>query len=81
MIPPKRVLESKNAKECILQIGKNNNIVAWNLDIRESIGAVDGYSGSFLFTDERFVRPLPLEEDYLLEYPHGEDDLEPIPMS
>ena len=80
-MPPKRMPESKGVKECILQIGKNNNIVAWNLDIRESIGAVYGFSGSFLFTDERYVRPLPREEDYLLVYPHGEDDLEPLPMS
>ena len=80
-MPPKRVPEHKDTKQCILQIGKNNNIVAWNLEIRESIGAVYGYSGSFLFTDERFVRPLPREEDYILIYPTGEDDLEPLPMS
>ena len=80
-MPPKRVPELKDAKQCILQIGKNNNIVAWNLDTRESIDAVYGYSGSFLFTDVRFVRPLPREEDYLLVYPTGENDLEPLPMS
>ena len=80
-MPPKRVPELKDAKQCILQIGKNINIVAWNLDIRESIGAIYGHSGSFLFTDVRFVRPLPREEDYLLVYPTGENDLEPLQMS
>ena len=80
-MPPKRAPESKDAKECMLQIGKNNNIVAWNLDIRESIGAIYGYSGDFLYTDVRFVRPLPREEDNLIVYPDGEDDLDPLAMS
>ena len=80
-MPPKRAPESKDVKECMLRIGKNNNIIAWNLDIRESIGAIYGYSGDFLYSDVRFVRPLPREEDYLVVYPDGEDDLEPLPMS
>ena len=80
-MPPKRLPESKDAKECMLQIGKYNNIVAWNLEMRESVGAVYGDSDSFLVTDERYVPPLPREEDYLLVYPDGEDDLDPVPMS
>lgn len=80
-MPPKRAPDSKDAKECMLQIGKYNNIVAQNLDIRESINAVYGDSASFLFTDERYVPPLPREEDFLVVYPDGEDDLAPLPMS
>ena len=78
-MPPKRSPESKDAKECILQIGKYNNIVAWNLDIRESINAVYGDSASFLYTDDRYVAPLPREADYLLAYPAGAPDA--LPMS
>ena len=78
-MPPKRSLESEDAKECILQIGKYNNIVAWNLDIRKSINAVYGDSASFLYTDERYSAPLPRETDYLLAYPAGAPDA--LPMS
>lgn len=79
MMPPERSPESKDTKECILQIGKCNNIVAWNLGIRESISTVYGDSASFLYTDERYAAPLPREADYLLAYPTGAPDA--LPMS
>ena len=73
-MPPKRAPESKDAKECMLQIGKYNNVVAWNLEMRASVGAVYGNGASFLTTDVRYVPPLPREEDYLVVYPAGEGD-------
>ena len=78
-MPLNRSPESKDAKEYILQIGKYNNIVAWNLDIRESINAVYGDTASFLYSDERYAAPLPREADYLLAYPAGAPDA--LPMS
>ena len=73
-MPLKRAPESKDAKECMLQIGKYNNVVAWNLEMRASVGAVYGNGASFLTTDVRYVPPLPREEDYLVVYPVGEGD-------
>ena len=80
-MPPKRAPDSKDTKECMLQIGKYNNVVAWNLEMRASIGAMYGDSALFLTTDVRYVPPLPREEDYVLVYPAGPDDLPAIPMS
>ena len=35
VMPPKRSPESNDAKDCILQIGKYNDVVAWNLEMRD----------------------------------------------
>ena len=32
-MPPKRAGEPKEVPECILKIGKYNNVVAWSLEI------------------------------------------------
>ena len=40
-----------------------------------------GSSALFLTTNERLVYPLPREEDFLVEYPVGPDDLPALPMS
>ena len=80
-MPPKRSPESKEAKECILQIGKFNNVVAWNLEMRALTVTTFGSSATFLTTNVRFVYPLPREEDFLVAYPAGPDDLPPLVMS
>ena len=71
-MPPKRAPDAKDAKECMLQIGKYNNVVAWNLDVRASVGATYGSSALFLATDVRYVPPLPRDSDYLVTYPTGD---------
>ena len=80
-MPPKRSPEPKDAKRCTLQIGKFNNVVAWNLEMRSLTVTAYGSSALFLTTNERFVYPLPQEEDFLVEYPVGPDDLPALPMS
>ena len=80
-MPPKRSPESKEAKECILQIGKFNNVVAWNLEMRALTVTTFGSSATFLTTNVRFVYPLPREEDFMVAYPAGPDDLPPLVMS
>ena len=49
-MPPKHSPDGKDAKECMLQIGKYNNVVAWNLHMRDSVRAVYGDSAKFLTT-------------------------------
>ena len=71
-MPPKRAVGDKDAGEIILQLGKYNNVVAWNLDIRESVGISYGNAANFLTTDVRYVPPLPREEDFAVVYPVGE---------
>ena len=71
---PKRAADAKDATECMLQIGKYNNVVAWNLEMRASVGAVYGNGASFLTTNVRYVPRLPREEDYLIVYPVAEGD-------
>ena len=73
-MPPKRAADAKDATECMLQIGKYNNVVAWNLEMRASVGAVYGNGASFLTTNVRYVPRLPREEDYVIVYPVAEGD-------
>ena len=80
-MPPKRSPESRDAKECMLQIGKFNNVVAWNLEMRSLTVTAYGSSALFLTTNERYVFPLPRESDFLVEYPVGEGDPPPLLMS
>ena len=71
---PKRAIDSKVAAPCMLQIGKYNNVVAWNLEMRTSVRALYGNASNFLTTNVRYIPPLPREEDYTVVYPDGEDD-------
>ena len=53
-MPPKRAVEAKDSTpECMLRIGKFNNVVAWNLEISASVGAVYGLTANFLLTNVR----------------------------
>ena len=80
-MPPKRAPDAKDAKECMLQIGKYNNVVAWNLDVRASVGATYGSSALFLTTDVRYVPPLPRDSDYVVTYPTSDGEQAPVGMS
>lgn len=65
----------------MLQIGKHNNVVAWNLEMRASVGAVYGNVANFLTTNERFVPPVPREEDFTELDLFGEEKLPVAPIS
>lgn len=45
---PKKSVEAKTATPCMLQIGKNNNVVAWNLEMRASLRILYGNAANFL---------------------------------
>ena len=78
---PKKAVEAKVSAPCMLQIGKHNNVVAWNLEMRASMRALYGNASNFLTTNVRYVPPLPREEDYTFVYPNGENDLPAVVMS
>ena len=61
-MPPKRAGEPKETPECILKIGKYNNVVAWNLEMRSVVGTLYGSTANFLTDNLRYVPPR--EEDY-----------------
>lgn len=67
-------MDSKVAVPCMLQIGKYNNVVAWNLEMRTTVHALYGNASNFLTTNVRYVPPFPREEDYNVVYPTGEGD-------
>ena len=64
-MPPKRAGEPKEVPECILKIGKYNNVVAWNLEMRSVVGTIYGATANFLTDNMRYVPPYPTEEDYI----------------
>ena len=69
-MPPKRAAEAKDSiPECMLRIGKFNNIVPWNLEMSTSVGAVYGLTANFLLTNIRYVPPLLRDEDFTVVYP------------
>ena len=75
-MPPKRAGEtSKDAAECVLRIGKNNNVVQWREHMQTEITALYGLTGIFFTTNQRYIPPFPTEADYLPVFPpQGEGD-------
>ena len=79
-MPPKRAGELKEAPECILRIGKYNNVVAWNLEMRSVVGTLYGSTANFLTDNLRYVPPFPTEEDYIPVNPALAEGVAPAPM-
>ena len=53
-----------DATKCILRLGKANNVILWNEEMKSIVGALYGSTANFLPTNERYVPPIPREEDY-----------------
>ena len=69
-MPPKRATETpKDTAECILRIGKNNNVVQWKDIMQTEITALYGLTGMFFTTNERYIPPIPMEVDYIPAFP------------
>lgn len=49
---PIRAVDGKDVAKCMLKIGKNNNVIAWNLEMHASVCAVFGDAANFLITNE-----------------------------
>ena len=80
-MPPKKAAESpKEAAECILRIGKYNNVIQWRKAMESSVTELYGRSGQFLITNERYVPRLPREEDYTPVYPPVAEGDPPNPV-
>ena len=74
-MPPKQAVEAKGPpSDSLLRHGKYNNVVAWNLEMRTSVGATYGMTALFLTTDVRYEPPLPRVQDYSIAYPPGEGE-------
>ena len=79
-MPQKKSNEpTQDAMECILRIGKNNNVVQWKEEMQTSVTALYGLTGMFFTTNERYVQPFPQEEDYIPDFPESEDEAVPEP--
>ena len=56
--------KDKADEGCILQIGKNNNVVLWKEEMQLIACGLYGMTGLFFSTNERYFQPFPQEEDY-----------------
>ena len=70
----KKMETPKHADECILKMGKSNNVIQWRDEMHTAVTRLYGMTGSFFITNERYVEPLPRAEDYTPIIPEGEDD-------
>lgn len=69
-MPPKKSPDLKGEKaECILQYGKNNNVIQWSTEMQTSVAALYGLTGTFFSTNVRYIPPIPIEEDYTPQLP------------
>ena len=59
-MPPKKSNEPAiDAAECVLRNGKINNVVQWKEEMQTMVTALDGLTGMFFTTNERYVQPFP----------------------
>ena len=80
-MPQKKAIEpGKDAAECILRIGKNNNVVQWKEEIQTELTELYGLTAMFFTTNERYVQPFPREEDYIPDFPESDDEEEEPPV-
>lgn len=72
-MPLKKSEPTPETAECILKLGKNNNVVAWREAMQTEITKLYGMTGTFLTTNTRYVPPMPRDVDYAPQMP------EPLP--
>ena len=75
-MPPKKFNDPKSDRPggCILEIGKNYNIVLWKEKLENEVTGLYLKVGMFFTTDERYIIPFPTEENYNPAY------LAPVPV-
>ena len=56
---------------CILRLGKTNNVVSWNEELKSTVGAIYGSTANFLQTNARYIQHPVVEADYLSELEEG----------
>jgi hypothetical protein len=76
-MPQKKTSElAQVAAECVLKIGKSNNVVQRKEAMQTELTAHFGLVGMFFTTNERYAQPFPREEDYIPEFPESSDEAE-----
>ena len=68
-MPPMKKVEANDATTpgCILRLGKANNVVTWNEELKSTVEAINGSTANFLQTNARYTQPLVVEADYIPE--------------
>ena len=66
-------VEAKDATTpgCILRLGKTNNVVAWNEELKSTVGAIYGSTANFRQTNARYTHPPVVEADSISELEEG----------
>lgn len=79
-MPPIKKIEPKEAAAsgCILRLGKSNNVVIWNEELKSTVGALYGATANFLQTNTRHMQPAVIEADYV---PDVEEGAAPVPAA
>ena len=56
-MPPKKQDEPKSgAEQCMLKIGRHNNVVQWKEDMQNEACGLYGMTGMFFSTNRRYVQ-------------------------
>ena len=64
-MPPKKQDDPKSgAEQCMLKIGRHNNVVQWKEDMQNEACGLYGMTGMFFSTNRSYIQPYPREEDY-----------------
>ena len=80
-MPAKKAGETpKEAEECILKIGKYNNVVEWKGEMQTATTKLYGMTVIFFTTNVRYVPPYPREEEFMPVYPPVEEGQLPNPV-
>ena len=76
-MPPKKQEEPKSgAEQCMLRIGRYNNVVQWREDMQNEACGLYGMTGTFFTTNKSYVHPYPREEDYNPTFQTVETDIQ-----
>ena len=73
--------EQSSSEPCMLQFGKNNNVVQWQEEMHTHVSSLYGLTANFFMTNTRHVPPIPQEADYVPQTEEGEDDLPALPAA
>lgn len=68
-MPVKKPEVAKESTETLLRLGKGNNVIVWAEQVRRAAGVEYGLLSSFLTTNVRYFIPIPMEVDYLPQFP------------
>ena len=72
----------KDAVDCILRMGRDNNVVLWRESTQTAVTMLYGMTGTFFTTNTRYIHPIPREVDYVPQLPvAGEGEVQIPPLT